>query len=277
MLQANIIVNRLAYSGNLALELLQGKKLRKDCVIIAGGDGTIHQLVNREMPSKPIGIIPSGTANDLAIASGISLEIPKAIEDLNHYAPHPIDLIDINGKKVVASAVIGSACDIIKRAERWKHNLGLGFLGKGIYLASAFTEIITGSNNLYKFKIIHDEGEDIFYGHTMLVMNQSLIASYLVVAPDAKNDDGYFDAVIFTSTSRWKNLGTLFFNSPSGIVRKRYKSAQIEIDGTAQFMADGEMYKKTSIFKIGILRKTLKILKRLNQCHKSQVHAELNF
>lgn len=264
-MQVNVITNPLAFAGKIAIEFLKNRKLRKDCLIVAGGDGTIHRLVNRGIPSKPIGIIPSGTANDLAIASNIPLDMTKAVDDLDQSVPSPIDLIDINGKKVVVSAVIGSACNIIRRADRWRYKLGLGFFGKGIYLASGFVEVITGSYNIYKFTVTHDHGEDIFYGHTMLVMNQSLIASHLVVAPNAKNNDGYFDIVIFTTASRWQNLSTLLFNSPSGVLRKRYKSAQIQVDGPAQFMADGEMYARSKFFKIGVMNRALKLLKKIDR------------
>ena len=47
-------------------------------IIAAGGDGTVSQVVNRMMDKKisaPLGIIPVGTANDLASFLGMSKDI----------------------------------------------------------------------------------------------------------------------------------------------------------------------------------------------------------
>ena len=71
---------------NSAADLIEEAK-DYDSVIIAGGDGTISQLVarmGREHP--PIGIIPLGTGNDLARELGIpNRYLLQSLERLRQY------------------------------------------------------------------------------------------------------------------------------------------------------------------------------------------------
>ena len=51
-----------------------------DFVILSGGDGTLHTIINFFLKNNyqiPIGIIPAGTCNDFAS----SLQIPTSLED----------------------------------------------------------------------------------------------------------------------------------------------------------------------------------------------------
>jgi diacylglycerol kinase family enzyme len=67
----------------------QLKSLReRDCLLIAGGDGTISQVVSKAKEfSKPIGILPLGTGNDLARELGIPpvADISKLEEIIRHF------------------------------------------------------------------------------------------------------------------------------------------------------------------------------------------------
>jgi diacylglycerol kinase (ATP) len=260
MSEPHIIVNRLAFSGEEAMELLRGKKLPGNCIVVAGGDGTIHRLVNRGIPSLPLAIIPSGTANDLAIAFGIPCDKRTALNNLCSAVPCPLDLIEINGRKTIVSAAIGLPYNILERASRWRNSPILRCLGKGIYFAAIVTEILTGSYKLYKFKLIHDGGVEEFLAHTILLMNQSILASHLVVAPEARNNDGYFDLVIFTTALRFQNLSALLFNSSSSVIRRRFSKLKIEAEEPVHFVADGELYPPATEFEVSILRHALKVM-----------------
>ncbi len=63
-------------------------------VIVCGGDGTLHEVVNgiAPVPDVNLSIIPCGRGNDLASAIGIPSKIDRAIETLFTGTDKPIDL-----------------------------------------------------------------------------------------------------------------------------------------------------------------------------------------
>jgi diacylglycerol kinase (ATP) len=64
-----------------------------DLILVAGGDGTINEAVNGMADSNvPLGILPCGTANVLAMELGVGRNIVKAAEKLGECVPERIAL-----------------------------------------------------------------------------------------------------------------------------------------------------------------------------------------
>ena len=71
----------------------------KDLIIIAGGDGTIGEVIKGmclEELQIPIGIIPTGTVNDLARVHKIPLDAKKAIGRIDAENTYSSDTIKMN-------------------------------------------------------------------------------------------------------------------------------------------------------------------------------------
>jgi len=74
--------------------LLQGA----DLVLVLGGDGTINEVANGMVGSDtPLGILPGGTANCLAVELGLGTRLESAAEILTQCAPRRIALGRIHG------------------------------------------------------------------------------------------------------------------------------------------------------------------------------------
>ncbi|TIP77033.1 MAG: lipid kinase, partial [Mesorhizobium sp.] len=71
---------------------------RADLVIVCGGDGSVSSAAVAAMESRlPMGIIPTGTANDLARTLEIPLDLLKAADVIVEGGRRLIDVGTVNG------------------------------------------------------------------------------------------------------------------------------------------------------------------------------------
>src|SRR5690349_18299685 len=62
-------------------------------IIAAGGDGTINEVAEGMVHTQvPLGILPAGTANVLAVETGMSTDLEKAARDLAGFRPERISI-----------------------------------------------------------------------------------------------------------------------------------------------------------------------------------------
>src|SRR5579884_4076686 len=76
--------------------ILQNKD-KIDCVVIAGGDGTLNAAAPGLLESGlPLGIVPAGTANDLARTLGIPDDVEAALDVIARREERCVDLGRVN-------------------------------------------------------------------------------------------------------------------------------------------------------------------------------------
>ena len=93
-------------------------------MVAAGGDGTVHRVVNRlarraEL-DRPIAVLPAGTGNDLARGCGLALDPVEVANGLRHHVVRPMTALAVEGR----SEDLGDAA-----IDRWAVNnvhLGVG-------------------------------------------------------------------------------------------------------------------------------------------------------
>ncbi|HEY8564571.1 MAG TPA: lipid kinase [Beijerinckiaceae bacterium] len=86
---------------------------RCDRVVVAGGDGTLNAAAPALVATGlPLGIIPAGTANDLARTLGIPDSIPDAVKIIAEGHTRRIDLGTVNGHPFFNVASIGLSVDL---------------------------------------------------------------------------------------------------------------------------------------------------------------------
>jgi diacylglycerol kinase (ATP) len=84
-----------------------------DCVLVAGGDGTISRaggVLGRL--GLPLGILPTGTANDLARTLGIPADPVEAARVILRGHRRRIDLATVNGHPFFNVASIGLSAEL---------------------------------------------------------------------------------------------------------------------------------------------------------------------
>ncbi|MBP0491665.1 lipid kinase [Roseomonas sp. SG15] len=79
-----------------------------DMVILGGGDGTMNSAAPALIETGlPLGLLPLGTANDLARTLGIPLDLEAAVRVVLDGQPRRIDLGEVNGHPYFNVASIG--------------------------------------------------------------------------------------------------------------------------------------------------------------------------
>lgn len=202
------IVTRLRHHGILAgVDFKTSGKVARDLakaavengdnlVIVAGGDGTIEDVASELLGSETtLGIIPTGTLNNLARCLGVPLDIELACELLGMGVTRRIDVGRVVSKEKTKS-------------EYFLEAAGFGLSAIVIPAGQALEKGIWGSLPLavWKFfdsqpELIHIELDDDkpLSAHSQLVTvsNAPMLGKNILIAPDAKMDDGYLDVAIY--------------------------------------------------------------------------------
>lgn len=114
-----------------------------DLILAAGGDGTINEVANGMAHSEvPLGILPAGTANVLAVETRMSTRLPAAAERIRDYVPLRIALgrLEATGQDprlFLLMAGIGLDAMIV-------YNVSAGLkarLGKAAYWVAGFSHV----------------------------------------------------------------------------------------------------------------------------------------
>jgi len=164
-----------------------------DLIVIAGGDGTINEVIAgvAEADYRPkIGIIPAGTTNDFARALSIPREVDKAVDIIVKGLKKKLDIGKVNDHYFVNIAGGGDLTELTYDVPiKMKAALGqLAYYLKGIEMLPSLKPVSA--------KIEYDDR--VFEGEIMLflVANTNSVGGFEKIAPNALIDDGYFDLVI---------------------------------------------------------------------------------
>jgi YegS/Rv2252/BmrU family lipid kinase len=178
-------------------------------LVVAGGDGSVHQVVAALHrcglldPDRPLGLVPLGTGNDLARSLGAPLDPAEAARAYLTGRPRVLDLVtDDEGGVVVNVAHLGVGAEAARRASALKDRLGTVAYAVGSVAAGASA---TGWHLRVTVddEMVHVEGEALM----VAVANGRTIGGGAEVAPHAQPDDGLLDVVVATSTGPLARLG----------------------------------------------------------------------
>ena len=108
-----------------------------DLMVVAGGDGTVNYVVNamkRKGLDIPLGVIPSGTANDFALALGMSREPLEAARQIASGGVERVDVGCVNGLWFVNIFSFGIFTTTSQRTpDKRKHRIGkLAYIIEGV-------------------------------------------------------------------------------------------------------------------------------------------------
>lgn len=114
--KAGISVEREAFScpTEVSPDILR-RRDEVDCVLVCGGDGTLNSAAKGMIETGlPMGIIPIGTANDLARTLGIPTNLEQAVDVIIAGQCRAIDVGEVNGHPFFNVASIGVSAELAK-------------------------------------------------------------------------------------------------------------------------------------------------------------------
>lgn len=161
---------------------------RVDLVIVGGGDGTLNAAVEGLVETQlPLGILPLGTANDLARTLGLPVTLPEACQVIANGKPHKIDLGWVNGKYFFNVASFGLSVQITRgltktAKRRW---------GVLAYATTAFQ--VLWKSRRFKAEIVCDGRSEKVRTVQIAVGNGRYYGGGMAVAEDAAIDDERLD------------------------------------------------------------------------------------
>jgi diacylglycerol kinase (ATP) len=181
--------------------VIRDKAGEVECVVVGGGDGTLNAAAPALIETGlPLGVIPLGTANDLARTLGIPLDPVEAAGVIAAGHAHPIDIGLANDHPFFNVASIGFGVDLTRALTRdAKSRWGaLGYAIAGLKVMSRMrpfrVHISQGSSRITSKTVHLAVGNGRHYGGGM------------TVSEDAAIDDGHLNIYSLEVRSLWKLL-----------------------------------------------------------------------
>ena len=168
-------------------------------LVLAGGDGSVHFALNAADRPIEVGLIPMGTANNIARAFGLPRDVPRAARRAVTAEARPVDVLRVETPERALYGVEGVSAGLQADARMRYESVDSGHLLEG---ASAFASAF-GSYAPWRFELDLD-GKRAFDGRAaeLFLSNFPLFAYGFKVDPIADTGDGLLEAILLEADSR---------------------------------------------------------------------------
>jgi len=242
---------------------------RLDAVVVAGGDGTVNEVVNGLVHSSTaLGVLPVGTGNLWAKQLRVPtytlanpLRLRRAARGLVEGTMQTIDVGEVDGHAFLCWASAGLDAQVTTEMEprdRTTKRLGaLPYLVAATLVARTFQGVRT--------TITLDD--DVVRGRTLLVVvnNIQQYGGLVDVAPRAKLDDGLLDVFVFKGLGfayvvrhLLRVLTQRYLEDPK-IVHRQAQRVEIRAEETIPVQVDGDPLGSTPA-RMQVLPSALRII-----------------
>ena len=171
--------------------------------VVMSGDGLIG-LVGGVLAGTgaPIGILPGGRGNDLARVLGIPSDPKGAVEVLAAGQTRQIDVGEANRQRFLGIASVGIDSDANRIANQTRL-----IKGNLVYALAAIRALTAWKPARFTVKV--GEQRLRFTGYSVAAANSKAFGGGMLLAPDARLDDGEFDIVMVGEMGKLRALSNL--------------------------------------------------------------------
>jgi YegS/Rv2252/BmrU family lipid kinase len=232
-------------------------------IVAVGGDGTINEAVNGFFdvngpiaPDAVFGFVTSGTGGDFRKTFGIAPGYEAAIARLKSAPAKPVDIGRVNcltskgaptHRYFINIASFGLSGVIVDKVNRAR--IAKLFGGSFAFAFHSAMGMLGYKNRAVRLRIDGDFDE-IDTISTVAIANGQYFGGGMRVAPNAKPDDGLFDVIVMSGTSKSQALADMkliytgeHLNNPAvrafrgakimaaPVAETRHRPVPIEVDG----------------------------------------------
>ena len=163
-------------------KLIHQHRDQVDCVIVGGGDGTLNGVADALVETQlPLGVLPLGTANDLARTLGLPLQLDAACAVIAAGHLRRIDLGRVNDKHYFNAASLGLSVQICRQLDkgakqRWGVLAYPVTTAKSLWQMRPIRVVISDGQNSWQAKTVQlTVGNGRFFGGGMTVDEEAEI------------------------------------------------------------------------------------------------------
>lgn len=247
-------------------------------VVAAGGDGTINAVAQALARTRTaLGILPLGSANDLAREYGVPAKIELAARRIAERAPRSIDLVEVEGRVfcgVGGLALVSRAALAVTRFKQWSPSSRrvADRLGGHVYRISASLALLRPWSLDDQLRIDYQDAERgerhrfETRASAAFVTNHRTLGGGMVLPVDASASDGVLELCYVPARPRHSlmlNFARLSAGAPipeGVLVRVRATEATIETGHDDAFVADGELLATGRRFRVRVLPSAMRII-----------------
>ena len=210
-------------------------------IVVAGGDGTIDSVVGAMIGSSAtLGIIPTGTRNNLALNLGVPSTIAGAVALLRKGRRLKVDVGKVqhgrSSRWFLEDATLGLLSDIYPFADSIQH-------GDLTQIGNLLSTVVSSTPS--HLRIILEGCKKIsINAYMVLIANMPYIGPRFQISPDVSWNDNRLDVFVFSDMSKL-DLISYAMQSTSGAIEdtrvKHYRVKQLKIhsDPPMPVLADG--------------------------------------
>lgn len=179
-----------------------------DVVVAVGGDGTNHEVINgllrAALPNPPtLGLIPAGTANDLARCLKIPFNPQAAARLLLDGTRRRVDIGQVNDRFYATISGVGFDAEVAQLVNHWPRYVG----GTVLYIAGIVKMLLTYSP--VESEITIDGRSQTVKMFLLAAANTNWYAGGMFMAPHARIDDGLLAVVWAEDLGKVETLAVL--------------------------------------------------------------------
>lgn len=219
-----------------------------DRIIVCGGDGTVNRALDALVEAGlPVGLVPTGTANDLARSLGIPADPLQAMQIINNGHQRKIDIARVNGISFVNALGMGLGPETTREMDSDEKST----FGVGAYLLG----LLRALRKIPRFNArIESDGLDRKGRYVQItVANGIHYGGGMTVSDQARLDDARLDVLLVKAKSRWKlfanglKFKTGFVDNSEVLEHWQCRKIRIETDPALEVTADGEFLTQTPL------------------------------
>lgn len=233
-------------------------------VVVAGGDGTLNEVVNgvhrgSGFDRVRFGVLPLGTGNDFATALGIPADLDEAIDVLGAGCELAVDVGTVNDRAFVNVSAGGFVAEVSDAVTPGLKSVAgrLAYLLGGAQVLLSWEPVVAEFSSMSPAQALTTGGafgpealvtatrrEIQFYA----VCNSRLIGGGQPIAPLALVDDGCLDVCVVESMAEGEFLALLGRVSSGGHLEHprvsylRVRDLDVRFDRTLKVNTDGQVF-----------------------------------